>query len=363
MKPLYILLLSAAMTLIAASHASAQQSIRFDSTEHDFGTIAEEGGKVSCDFRFTNISSEPIVIMKVVSSCGCTASEFSRQPVMPDGEGRIRVTFDPADYSPWAFSRSVSVFPSAGDAIRLTICGRIIPRKRPVEETHPILLSDNVRIDANSHSFGYAEHGKSACGSFEAVNTSDRPVHLRVVRKGNGSGPLRLDFPDVLQPGQKAQLNFCYVLPEDCGIYGTLDDILDVYVDGKMSEYRLHINATAIDNRDFFADTEEPRIELSENFIKFGSVKHGKQLLTATIAIRNTGVSPLAVRKIESERGRASFELDGPAEIRPGKEGLLKVTLRTKPSDAGAVMDRLRIITNDPRSPMRMVRVSAIVIE
>lgn len=362
MKQLSIRLVSALAAIAAANIAFAQPAIRFDSVSHDFGTIAEEGGAVSYDFRFVNASSEPVVIMKVLSSCGCTTSEFPRQPVMPDGEGYIRVTFDPADYSPWSFSRSVSVFPSAGDAVRLTVCGKIIPRKRPVEETHPILLSGKVRIDANSHSFGYAEHGKSVCGAFEAVNITDRPVRLHAVREGGG-GPLRLDIPEVLEPGQKAELNFCYVLPENCGIYGTLDDVLDVYVDGEKSEYKLHINATAIDNRDFFADTEEPHIELSENFIKFGSVKHGRQQLEAVIAIRNTGASVLSVRKIESERGRVSVEMEGPAEIPPGQESRLKVTLRTKVSDAGAVMDRLRIITDDPRSPMRMVRVSAIVIE
>lgn len=362
MKTLCAYMLAALAAISAANTSSAQSPLRFDTVSHDFGTIAEEGGDVSFGFRFVNVSSEPVVIVKVLSSCGCTTMEFSRKPVLPDHEGTISVTFDPMNYSPGPFSRKVSVFPSSGEAVILTITGKITPRRRTIEESHPIVLAEGIRIDANAHSFGYAEHGKSACGSFEVVNTGGKAAALRITEQ-RGSGHLQLRYPEVLQPGRPAQINFCYVLPEESDVYGTLDDILDVHIDGRRSEYMLHVTATAIDNRDFFADTEEPHAELSENFIKFGSVKHGNQTLKAKTSIRNTGASTLSVRKLEPERGRVSARLAGPADIAPGQESTLEISLRTKESDAGAVMDRLRIITNDPRTPMRMLRVSAIVTE
>lgn len=67
--------------------------ISFSKTEHDFGHLIQ-GEKLSCVFRFTNTGNADLVIAKVSTSCGCTASDYPHDPIRPGAEGKIEITFD-----------------------------------------------------------------------------------------------------------------------------------------------------------------------------------------------------------------------------------------------------------------------------
>lgn len=82
-----------AMTM--AFGALAQPQARYLKNRHDFGTINEADGKVSCTFEIENVGDEPLVILGVYVSCGCTTYEFSKEPIAPGEKGSVRVTLDP----------------------------------------------------------------------------------------------------------------------------------------------------------------------------------------------------------------------------------------------------------------------------
>ena len=65
----------------------------FVTTEHDFGKLIE-GVKVSFKFKFKNVGGSDLIINQVKTSCGCTASSYSKKPVPPGGTGVIELTFD-----------------------------------------------------------------------------------------------------------------------------------------------------------------------------------------------------------------------------------------------------------------------------
>ena len=67
----------------------SETKIKLSSTEHDFGTFKEEAGRQTFDFVITNIGTNPLVIQKVVASCGCTTPEWTRQPIPSGGTGRL----------------------------------------------------------------------------------------------------------------------------------------------------------------------------------------------------------------------------------------------------------------------------------
>ena len=67
--------------------------IKFDKTEFDFGKILQ-GEVVSYTFHFTNTGNAPLIITNVDKSCGCTASDFPRNPIEPGGTGEIKITYD-----------------------------------------------------------------------------------------------------------------------------------------------------------------------------------------------------------------------------------------------------------------------------
>lgn len=347
----------------------AQQPLRFDELSHDFGTIAEDGGAVAHTFRFTNTSSEPVVIVNAIASCGCTKAEFSRKPVKPEGTGEIIIRFDPMNY-PGMFSRKLTIFTSASRIPEhLTISGRVTPRVKTVAERCPLSVGEWVRMDANAHAFGYIEHGNRAGSEFAIVNTSDNEVSVRIIPTEE-SGLLEIRYPERLAPHEEASVNFAYAPDCDCGIYGTLHDVMAIEIDGKRSEYPLTISAIAIDNRDIFADNGEPRIELSEKFIKFGTLKRSDRSQSRSITIYNKGEAPLHIRRIETvygivsatiESGKNSKDGKGCETVGTGGHATITVAINPQERSFGPLTDRVKIITDDPHSPMCNIRVSALI--
>lgn len=67
--------------------------MRFEETDHDFGTI-REGAVVEHRFAFTNVGKVPLLIANVRSSCGCTAPEWPKAPIAPGERGTIQVRFN-----------------------------------------------------------------------------------------------------------------------------------------------------------------------------------------------------------------------------------------------------------------------------
>ena len=59
-------------------------------------------------FVFRNISSEPIIIDNVRTSCGCTVPEWGDAPIPPDSTGTISVTYDAQDLG--YFKKKIKVF-------------------------------------------------------------------------------------------------------------------------------------------------------------------------------------------------------------------------------------------------------------
>ena len=67
----------------------AAPAISLPETQHLFSP-AVDGMSLSHDFVIENKGDAPLVIEKVVSSCGCTAAYFDRQ-IPPAGLGRVTV--------------------------------------------------------------------------------------------------------------------------------------------------------------------------------------------------------------------------------------------------------------------------------
>ena len=65
----------------------------FAQTAFDFGTL-KQGDKVSHVFKFKNSGDKPLIISNAVGDCGCTVPQYSKEPIMPNAEGEIKVEFD-----------------------------------------------------------------------------------------------------------------------------------------------------------------------------------------------------------------------------------------------------------------------------
>lgn len=70
-----------------------QAAISFKKTEHDFGKVIA-GEVVSYSFKFTNTGNTDLIITKVSTSCGCTASHYPVDPIKPGETKAIEAKFD-----------------------------------------------------------------------------------------------------------------------------------------------------------------------------------------------------------------------------------------------------------------------------
>jgi hypothetical protein len=66
---------------------------QFANIDHDFGTI-NEGQKVKYVYKFKNTGEAPLIIQNAQPSCGCTAPNWSREPIPVGGEGFVEAEFD-----------------------------------------------------------------------------------------------------------------------------------------------------------------------------------------------------------------------------------------------------------------------------
>ena len=97
-----VLLLSLFCILLSIS-SSAQETleeidltfpiVRFFETEMDFGE-SMEGETLEHTFKFINEGKEPLVISNILTSCGCTIVDWSRNPIGPGKKGEIKARFN-----------------------------------------------------------------------------------------------------------------------------------------------------------------------------------------------------------------------------------------------------------------------------
>ena len=67
--------------------------MEFETTDHDFGTI-KEGDVVEYSYKFTNNGEAPLIIQDAKGSCGCTVSDWTKEPVPVGGTGYVKAKFD-----------------------------------------------------------------------------------------------------------------------------------------------------------------------------------------------------------------------------------------------------------------------------
>lgn len=345
--------------MLLFSVAGARAQLVFEPDRHDFGTIREADGKVSCTFTGVNRGTKPVVLLDVVASCGCTVPEYSRKPILAGDSTRIVVTYDPEN-RPGSFSKELAVYSSDRRKIAaLTIGGTVVPRPKSIEELYPIDAGGGVRLSMTLASFSYLHVGKEVHAAVEYVNTSEHPVEFRL-RPKETSGCLRVTAPERIAAGERGSIDLAYAIPAANPRYGTVKDAFEVEVAGRSGGATFMAHGIVVDDPASLRGKPVPVLHLSENIVRFGEVDHDSAVERRTFVLANDGDGELLVRAVESG-GRIETSLRAGTRIAP--HGKLKVEFSICPSEAdyGPLLDRLSIITNDPLRPMRRVRVTAVV--
>jgi len=85
--------LFAGIALMGIAVFASAQTISFDKTTWDYGTV-KNGADGQKFFTVTNTGDKPLIISKVQPSCGCTTPDWSQDPIMPGKSTKIKVVYD-----------------------------------------------------------------------------------------------------------------------------------------------------------------------------------------------------------------------------------------------------------------------------
>ena len=92
----------------------------------DVGDIPQGTPKVII-FEFTNTSDKAVLVSSVQGSCGCTATDYSKEAIAPGKSATIKATYNAANVG--AFTKTVTVTTTADATPKvLTLKGVVIAK-------------------------------------------------------------------------------------------------------------------------------------------------------------------------------------------------------------------------------------------
>jgi len=113
----------------SSSYIPNMPVLKFVNTKYDFGdfkTNKKDSINVfNIDYAFQNVGEAPLIIYKVDVSCGCLSVDFPKEPIIPKGNGVIKVKVNTQNNT-GAFNKTLFVRSNATeDVILLRVVGQI----------------------------------------------------------------------------------------------------------------------------------------------------------------------------------------------------------------------------------------------
>lgn len=359
-KYITLTLFIAIFTCKGSFSQTVEPTLSFDKDVHDFGVIREENGKVRYDFEFTNTGGKPLIINQVRASCGCTAPDWSKEPILPGKKGFVSATYDPLN-RPGPFNKSLTVVSNATNPnIVIYIKGDVTAKPKTLEDIYRYSMGD-IRLISNHVSFAQVLKGKISTQSMEIINVSDKPVKLsfnkvpdHIVMKA---------IPEVLKPDEKGIIEVSYNsnLKNE---WGFVIDRVDVMLNDQFNNInRLTISATI--EEDFSSWTPEqkanaPSISFDNNTFDFKQIKQGEKV-EHVFTITNTGKSDLIIRNVKASCGCTAVS---PVDdvVKPGAVTTMKVIFNSS-GKVGKQNKTITIISNDPQKSRTILWVKGDVVQ
>ena len=347
------IIFSAAITI-----AQNEAQITFEEKTHDFGTFAEEMGKVTHEFIFTNTGTAPLILQKVTASCGCTTPVWTKEPIGPGKTGKIEVTYN-ATGRPGAFSKNVTVVSNAKNATEsVLIKGEVTPKSKNPEAQFSHSLGNEILTDKREIKLASLKDNETKKEYFTVFNNNLSSVEL--VCNTHGSKLISAE-QSVITVSPKESGQFVIIVNGNgVGELGPVQDYFTIETaeESSRENSKNRINVTTIVVENFDSMTQEewnnaPVAELSTVLVSLDkNTKKGK------IEVRNTGKSTLKIRKVTLDN--ALFVISGGKEsLKPGTTASYNVSVKDEKAIAGKASGNITFIFNDPSAPIRTAKVIA----
>ncbi len=95
MKKLLFSLLAFTFATAASAQKKADDVAKLNTETFDFGKVKQNVAPTAT-FIVTNIGTEPLIIETATPTCGCTISDYTKEPIGPGKTGYIKATYNAA---------------------------------------------------------------------------------------------------------------------------------------------------------------------------------------------------------------------------------------------------------------------------
>jgi len=350
------------MALVAVAMMGQDPVITFEKTEHDFGKIHEEDGRVSVDFAFKNEGMAPLVLSNVRASCGCTTPKWTKEPVEPGQTGVITVTYNP-NGRPGRFQKTVTITSNAKEpTAKVYIKGEVIPKQAKPVNKFPVevgvLGMKSLVLD-----LGTMKKGEVKRSELEYTNptTSEHSVALATSALNSQYFASQVSLPNI-KANEIGQFIF-QLNSADTKLYGPVEIFAYVVIDGKKElddAHKLLIKANIEEDFDAMTVEQKQLAPIIENDaeVNAGKIAAGKSH-KIIIPVKNAGVNPLEIRRAYSTD--KALTIKTPKAIKSGKKGDITVDINTKGLERGNYSREVVIISNDYKQSVKRVKLNFVV--
>lgn len=111
------------------SDTSAYPEMTFDTQSYDFGRVYE-GEIPGWSFVYVNSGDRELIINNVTADCGCTIPSYSKAPVTPGQQERVRVLFNTSGRSGKQLKKIKVETNGKPAVIELTITAEIVKNNK-----------------------------------------------------------------------------------------------------------------------------------------------------------------------------------------------------------------------------------------
>ena len=322
-------------------------TVEFDKTIHNFGDVMLGDGPLKCTFTMKNVSDKPVVIYNVVTSCGCTDVEWTREPIKPGNTGTISTVYT-NDEGPYPFDKTLTAYISGiGKPVILRIRGIAHEKQLSLEELYPErLLSAGMK--SLELKCGNLEQGEQRSDEANIANLSDSPA---AVSFANVSEGLALEVtPDPIPPHSIARLQFTVTARD--GIWGKNLYYATPVIAGQSSGRQISVYAFTTD--DFSDMTAAQRSDgsrpiFTSNPCSIGKIRKGEKA-AGSFSFSNVGKEDFVIYKADTDWPDTEVTL--PGNVKSGYKGSITVNVDTADMQEGEMLVTVTLTTNSPSRPI-----------
>ena len=128
------------MVFAQTAQKKAADVVKFTTETIDLGKI-KQGNPTTAVFSVSNIGSDPLIIEQASPTCGCTISDYTKEPIAPGKSGTIKATYNAANIG--AFEKHLTVKFAGVDEIKsITLKGEVVDPNAVT--TTPVVIKPQV---------------------------------------------------------------------------------------------------------------------------------------------------------------------------------------------------------------------------